>query len=80
MRILQARIVPCPPAGDLLEPGIEPKSPAFQADSLPSELLDALNKRKFIKSQSNESGKGEGGSDQRVGGHAMCQLPCSPLF
>ena len=27
----------CPPPGDLLNPGIEPWSPALQADSLPSE-------------------------------------------
>ena len=32
--ISQARI---PPPGDLLNPGIEPRSPALQADSLPSE-------------------------------------------
>ena len=37
MGILQARILPCPPPGDLPNPGIEPRSPAFQADSLPSE-------------------------------------------
>ena len=37
--ILQARILelPCPPPGDLRNPGIEPRSPALQADSLPSE-------------------------------------------
>ena len=38
--ILQARIlewVAMPPPGDLPDPGIEPKSPALQADSLPSE-------------------------------------------
>ena len=29
--------MPCPPPGDILDPGIEPKSPALQADSLPSE-------------------------------------------
>ena len=29
--------LPCPPPGDLPNPGIEPKSPAFQVDSLPSE-------------------------------------------
>ena len=29
--------LPCPPPGDLPNPGIEPRSPAFQADSLPSE-------------------------------------------
>ena len=58
MRIFQARKVPCPPPGDLHDPGIEPRSPALQADSLPSEPLGALNKRKFIKSQSKEGGKG----------------------
>ena len=30
--------LPCPPPGDLPNPGIEPRSPALQADSLPSEL------------------------------------------
>ena len=29
--------LPCPPPGDLPNPGIEPGSPALQADSLPSE-------------------------------------------
>ena len=29
--------LPCPPPGDLLDPGIEPGSPALQADSLPTE-------------------------------------------
>ena len=29
--------LPCPPPGDLLNPGIEPRSPASQVDSLPSE-------------------------------------------
>ena len=28
--------LPCPPPGDLPNPGIKPRSPAFQADSLPS--------------------------------------------
>ena len=38
--ILQARIlewVPCPPPGDLPDPGIKPWSPVLQADSLPSD-------------------------------------------
>ena len=38
--IFQARIlewVPFPSPGDLPDPGIEPKSPALQADSLPAE-------------------------------------------
>ena len=30
--------LPCPPPGDLPNPGIEPRSPALQMDSLPSEL------------------------------------------
>ena len=30
--------LPCPPPGDLPDPGIEPRSPALQADSLPYEL------------------------------------------
>ena len=40
--------LPCPPSGDLPNPGIEPRSPALQADSLPTEspgdplLLDYL--------------------------------------
>ena len=29
--------LPCPPLGDLPNPGIEPRSPAWQVDSLPSE-------------------------------------------
>ena len=29
--------LPCPPPGDLPDPGIEPKSPTLQADSIPSE-------------------------------------------
>ena len=31
--------MPFPSPGDLLDPGIKPRSPAFQADALPSELL-----------------------------------------
>ena len=31
--------LPCPSLGDLPEPGVEPRSPALQADSLPSEHL-----------------------------------------
>jgi len=29
--------LPFPPLGDLPDPGIEPRSPAWQVDSLPSE-------------------------------------------
>ena len=30
--------LPCPPPGDLPNPGTEPRSPVLQADSLPAEL------------------------------------------
>ena len=30
--------LPCPPLGNLPNPGIEPRSPTLQADSLPAEL------------------------------------------
>ena len=30
--------LPCPPPGDLSDPGTEPRSPALQADSLLTEL------------------------------------------
>ena len=36
-RILQAEYWPFPSPGDLSIPGIEPRSPALQADSLPAE-------------------------------------------
>jgi len=39
--ILQARYwsgLPFPSPGDLPDPGIKPRSPALQADSLPTEL------------------------------------------
>ena len=35
--IIMEGILPFPFPGDLPDPGIEPRSPAFQADSLPSE-------------------------------------------
>ena len=35
--------LPCPPPGDLLNPGIKPRSPALQADSLPPECIPTLN-------------------------------------
>ena len=44
--IFQARIVeglPFPSPGDLLNPGIEPGSPALQADSLPTKLQGKPN-------------------------------------
>ena len=40
MGVLQTRVlewVPCPPVGDLPKPGIKPRSPTLQVDSLPPE-------------------------------------------
>ena len=47
--VLQARILewlPYPPSGDLPKPGIEPRSPALQVDSL---LFEPLGKPKNIE-------------------------------
>ena len=35
--ILEMQGLPCPPPGDLLDPGIKPRSPALYTDTLPSE-------------------------------------------
>ena len=47
--------LPCPPLGDLPNPGIEPRSPTLQADSLPSE---APGKPKYMDLK-GKSGVGE---------------------
>ena len=43
--------LPCPPPGDLLDPGIKPGSPALQVDSLPTELSKEFHEsvRKYQK-------------------------------
>jgi len=40
--------LPCPSPGDLLDSEIEPRSPALQADSLPSEPLKVRNGNALI--------------------------------
>ena len=43
--------LPCPPPGDLSDPGVEPKSPvspALQVDSLPSEPLGKTEPGQFL--------------------------------
>ena len=45
--------LPFPSPGDLPDPGIEPGSPALQADSLPSELL---GKRRFTGEENEAPG------------------------
>ena len=44
--------LPSPSPGDLPDPGIEPRSPAFQADSLPSEPQKRLSRRQKINTKS----------------------------
>ena len=46
MRVLQEKVLeglPCPPPGILPNPGVGPRSPTFQADSLPSEPFGKMN-------------------------------------
>ena len=37
--------LPCPPPGDLPSPGIKPRSPTLQGDSLPSEPPGSINQK-----------------------------------
>ena len=41
--------LPCPTPGDLPHLGVEPGSPALQADSLPSEPPGNIMKHKWVK-------------------------------
>ena len=46
--------MPCPPPGDLPDPGIKSRPPALQADFLPSELLGSLTmyrKKSYTKTK-----------------------------
>ena len=64
--------LPCPPPGDLLDPGLEPRSPALQADSLPTEppwnpksIFQPLYSSLFPESlcdRLNEEKSGQGGA------------------
>ena len=47
--------VPLPSPGDLTDPGIEPQSPAFQADALTSEPSRKLRKRKLAWGQESQT-------------------------
>ena len=52
----------CPPPGDLPNPGMEPRSPALQADSLPSEPSGKpLQALWLLVDSASESGGGGGG-------------------
>jgi len=50
--------VPFPSPGDLPDLGIEPRSPALQAYSLPTELQGKPQRRSETKSHSNKLGLG----------------------
>ena len=59
--ILQARYrseLPFPPLGDLLDPGIEPGSPALQADLIEKSLF-------ILESQVNKKGRRGGREEKR---------------
>ena len=45
--------LPCPPPGDLPNPGIKPRSPALQANSLPSEPSGKLRRYFFFRDLTN---------------------------
>ena len=83
--------MPCPPPGDLPNPGIEPRSPAFQMDSLPSEppgkpKNNGVGRRSF-KSRQMDSFQERTGSRAFLyalsvlspGGRRVCSLK-SPLL
>ena len=53
------RGVPYPPPGGLPDPEIEPRSPALQADSLPSEKPEQMHLCSFQKSTLNISVSGQ---------------------
>ena len=68
--ILQARIlewVAFPFSGDLPNPGMEPRSPALQADSLPAEPPGKpLSLRSFIKSHEAPSIENHRAEETRI--------------
>ena len=60
-RILQARILECvafPFSGDLPNPGIKPRSPAWQVDTLPSETPGKSTKSQVSANQNELSLEG----------------------
>ena len=43
--------MPFPPPGDFPDPGIKPRPPTFQADSLPSEPQGKLKRQQFRETE-----------------------------
>ena len=61
------RGLPCPPPGDLSNPGFEPGSLALQADSLLTEHQGSPNNNKYNNYNKREKKKGkkeEGGEEE----------------
>ena len=67
--------LPCPPPEDLPNPGIEPRSPALQVDSLPAKSrwkhvgLPTLAKKKAVLMKTTRVGGGEEGPAFHSHGH-----------
>ena len=55
--------LPFPSAGDLPDPEIKPRSPALQADSLPTELQGNPPKKNYIKIYYEKTAKRKPGSN-----------------
>ena len=53
--------LPFPSPGDLPDPGIEPGSPAFQADALTSEAPSSINFQRRLDSWGTGQGQGAEG-------------------
>ena len=66
--------LPFPSPGDLPNSGTEPRSPALQADSLPSEPLEKLEERGNLSRCSGRYGL------LNFGGVFIRGIPCSPSF
>ena len=62
--------LPCPPPGDLPDPGAETGSPALQADSLPlSHQVSPIGNKRYLIKQYNELGWA--GSSAGAGGEGV---------
>ena len=57
--------LPCPPPGDLPNLGMEPGSPALEADSLLTEHQGSPNNNKYNNYSKREKEKEEGEEDEK---------------
>ena len=61
--------LPFPTPGDLPNPGIEPRSPALQADALPAEPQDCMTSKMLCEFPPVSAGRGVCVTTQRQSGH-----------